>query len=163
MPDEQPAKKRSNNPNGKPPTNLDLEELEKLCGLQCTMEEMGAWFGLNARTMKVKASQPKYREVMQRGYAKGRISVRRNQMKLLEEGNATMGVWLGKQLLGQRDDPRDAPAAGGSCPPFIVEIAVDGQPPRDPGAAPDAADGPAGEGVPKPEPVPGAGGGEKIR
>ena len=24
-------------------------------------------------------------------------------MKLLEQGNATMGVWLGKQLLGQRD------------------------------------------------------------
>jgi len=24
-------------------------------------------------------------------------------MKLLEQGNATMGVWLGKQLLGQTD------------------------------------------------------------
>jgi len=24
-------------------------------------------------------------------------------MKLLEAGNATMAVWLGKQLLGQRD------------------------------------------------------------
>jgi hypothetical protein len=24
-------------------------------------------------------------------------------MKLLEDGNGTMGVWLGKQLLGQRD------------------------------------------------------------
>ena len=25
------------------------------------------------------------------------------QMKLLEQGNATMGIWLGKQLLGQTD------------------------------------------------------------
>ena len=40
---------------------------------------------------------------MTRGRAKGRISVRRMQMKLLEDGNATMGVWLGKQLLGQTD------------------------------------------------------------
>ena len=40
---------------------------------------------------------------MERGRAKGRISVRRHQMKLLEAGNATMAVWLGKQLLGQRD------------------------------------------------------------
>ena len=40
---------------------------------------------------------------MARGKAKGRISVRRMQMKLLENGNATMGAWLGKQLLGQRD------------------------------------------------------------
>ena len=40
---------------------------------------------------------------MERGKARGRISVRRMQMKLLEEGNATMGVWLGKQILGQVD------------------------------------------------------------
>jgi hypothetical protein len=40
---------------------------------------------------------------MQRGRARGRISVRRAQMKLLENGSGTMGVWLGKQILGQRD------------------------------------------------------------
>ena len=40
---------------------------------------------------------------MERGKGKGRISVRRMQMKLLEQGNATMGVWLGKQILGQTD------------------------------------------------------------
>ena len=27
-------------------------------------------------------------------------------MKLLEQGNATMGVWLGKQYLGQSDEIR---------------------------------------------------------
>src|SRR5262245_1172805 len=43
---------------------------------------------------------------MQRGKAKGRISVRRMQMKLLEQGNATMGVWLGKNILGQVDEIR---------------------------------------------------------
>jgi len=47
--------------------------------------------------------QRKFAEAMERGRAKGRISVRRHQMKLLEAGNATMAVWLGKQLLGQRD------------------------------------------------------------
>jgi hypothetical protein len=26
------------------------------------------------------------------------------QMKLLENGNATMGVWLGKNILGQTDE-----------------------------------------------------------
>ena len=40
---------------------------------------------------------------MERGRAKGKISVRRAQLKMLESGNGTMGVWLGKQLLGQRD------------------------------------------------------------
>ena len=40
---------------------------------------------------------------MARGKAKGRLSVRRAQMKLLESGNVVMAIWLGKQLLGQRD------------------------------------------------------------
>ncbi len=41
---------------------------------------------------------------MNRGRAHGRMSVRRKQMQmLLDESNPTMAVWLGKQLLGQRD------------------------------------------------------------
>lgn len=42
-----------------------------------------------------------------RGRHKGRLSVRREQFKLLQAGNATMGIWLGKQLLGQRDYDRE--------------------------------------------------------
>jgi hypothetical protein len=52
--------------------------------------------------------------VMERGKARGRVSVRRMQMKLLEAGNATMGVWLGKNILGQVDTVTvsgDAPLA----------------------------------------------------
>jgi hypothetical protein len=32
-----------------------------------------------------------------------KISIRRQQLKLAEAGNATMLIWLGKQVLGQRD------------------------------------------------------------
>jgi len=59
------------------------------------------WFGVSVRTIERRRKQRKFRDAMERGKAKGRISVRRLQMKLLEEGNATMGVWLGKQMLGQ--------------------------------------------------------------
>ena len=82
---------------------IDLTELEKLCVLQCTDEEIAAWFGTSTRTIERRRKEPKFAEVMERGKAKGRISVRRMQLKLLEGGNATMAVWLGKQLLGQRD------------------------------------------------------------
>jgi hypothetical protein len=85
-------------------TEIDLNELEKLCGLGCTDEEVGAWFGVSTRTIERRRLEPEFAEVMTRGKARGRISVRRMQMKLLEEGNATMGVWLGKQLLGQADE-----------------------------------------------------------
>ena len=82
---------------------IDLSELEKLAGLQCTDEEVAAWFGVSTRTIERRRLEPEFAEVMTRGKAKGRISVRRMQMKLPEEGNATMGVWLGKQILGQTD------------------------------------------------------------
>src|SRR5579864_7636811 len=102
-------KKRSNMPGGsrpgagRKPAKIDLLELEKLASLQCTDEEIASFFGVSTRTIESRRKQPQFAEAERRGKAKGRISVRRAQMKLLEGGNATMGVWLGKQLLGQRD------------------------------------------------------------
>jgi hypothetical protein len=83
--------------------HIDIAELEKLCAMQCTDEEIAAWFGVDRKTIEHRRKVPRFAQIMDRGKAKGRISVRRMQMKLLEQGNATMGVWLGKQLLGQRD------------------------------------------------------------
>ena len=83
--------------------DIDLNDLEKLCQLQCTDEEIGAFFNVSTRTIERRRLEPEFAEIMQRGKAKGRISIRRQQMKMLEEGNATMGVWLGKQILGQVD------------------------------------------------------------
>ena len=40
---------------------------------------------------------------MRRGKSKGRVNVRRAQMKLLDAGNPGMAIWMGKCLLGQRD------------------------------------------------------------
>jgi hypothetical protein len=83
---------------------IDLVELEKLCVLQCTDEELAAWFNVTTRTIERRRKKKSFAEVMARGRAKGRISVRRMQMKLLENGNATIGVWLGKNILGQTDE-----------------------------------------------------------
>ena len=88
---------------GRKPVSIDVVELEKLCTLQCTNEDLAAWFNCSVRTIETYCKKPEFAEVITRGRAKGRISVRRAQMKLLEAGNATMGVWLGKQFLGQRD------------------------------------------------------------
>jgi len=83
-------------------TALDLTELERLSEMQCTDEEIAAWFKVTTRTIERRRKNRAFAEVMDRGEAKGRISVRRMQMKLLEQGNA-IGVWLGKQILGQTD------------------------------------------------------------
>src|SRR5712671_4831324 len=85
---------------------IDMAELERLSAMQCTDEEIAAWFKVTTRTIERRRKNRRFAEVMERGKAKGRISVRRMQMKLLEQGNATMGVWLGKNILGQVDEIR---------------------------------------------------------
>jgi hypothetical protein len=88
---------------GRKPVQIDLTALEKLCSLHCTIQEIADWFQVSVRTIETRRKRPEFAAAMQLGYSKGRISVRRAQMKILESGNSTMGVWLGKQLLGQRD------------------------------------------------------------
>lgn len=107
---------------GRKPVEIDLEQLEKLASLQCTDEEIAAWFHCSSRTIEMRRKDPQFKEVMERGKAMGRISVRRAQMKLLEAGNATMGIWLGKTVLGQRDvTPIELTGANGSEIKFTRE------------------------------------------
>ena len=107
---------------GRKPIEIDFAQLEKLASLQCTDQEIAAWFHCTARTIEKRRKEPLFKEAMERGKAMGRISVRRAQMKLLEAGNATMGVWLGKQLLGQRDvTPIELTGSNGSAIKFSLE------------------------------------------
>lgn len=102
---------------------IDLEELEKLCQLNCTLEEIAAFFDTTSQTIKERmAANKAFREVVDRGRAKGRLSVRRMQMRLANEGNPTMCIWLGKQLLGQKDRMETATTAGAETPKLIVQV-----------------------------------------
>jgi precorrin-4 methylase len=83
--------------------SINLAELEKLAAMQCTDEEIAAWFNVSSRTIERRRKSPVFAETIVRGKAKGRISLRRAQLKILEQGNATMGIWLGKQYLEQAD------------------------------------------------------------
>src|SRR6266702_427874 len=103
---------------------IDLAELERLSAMQCTDEEVAAWFGVTTRTIERRRRNAKFAEVMNRGKAKGRISVRRMQMKLLEQGNATMGVWLGKNILNQVDEVRHELSGGLAYLSVILPRAV---------------------------------------
>ena len=99
---------------------IDSVELEKLCAMQATDEEIAAWFGVSTRTIERRRKVRKFADAMDRGRAKGRLSMRRMQMKLLEAGNATMGVWLGKQYLGQTDQIEQAAYRTIQCLPCRI-------------------------------------------
>jgi hypothetical protein len=88
---------------GRKAVKIDLVELEKLCYLQCSDENIASWYGVSVRTIKYRRKEPEFANAMRRGKTKGCVNIRRAQMKLLEGGNAAMAVWLGKSELGQRD------------------------------------------------------------
>ena len=88
---------------GRKAVKIDPVELEKLCGLQCTDEELAAWFGVSARTIERRRRQPAFGEAMERGRAKGRVSVRRMLFGQAAKGIPAAAIFLAKNLLGYRD------------------------------------------------------------
>ena len=90
---------------GRPKIELDIGNLEKLCRLNCTMPEIASYFDIPLRTLEDKyTNEPKVRNAINKGRNQGKLSLRRKQLQILDEtNNATMAIWLGKQLLGQRD------------------------------------------------------------
>lgn len=87
----------------RPESNIDLEELEKLCAMQCTDQEIASILGVSTRTIERRRKVQSFREAMERGKAKGRVSVRRNLFRLATSGNLGANIFLAKNLLGYKD------------------------------------------------------------
>jgi hypothetical protein len=87
----------------RPETKIDLVELEKLCSMQCTDEEIAAFFGVSTKTVERRRKVERFREIMDNAKAKGRISVRRSLFRLAANGNIAAAIFLAKNLLGYRD------------------------------------------------------------
>jgi len=84
---------------------IDTDALEKLAMLHCTGPEVAAFFECNQSTISRRLAKEPLKSVWERGWAKGNISIRRQQMQRAEAGDKTMLIWLGKQWLGQKDSP----------------------------------------------------------
>ena len=80
---------------------LDLKQIEGMAAIGCTQDEIGIILGFNARMFHGKRAD--VRAAYQAGAAKMRASLRRLQWGKAKEGNVTMMIWLGKQILGQKD------------------------------------------------------------
>jgi len=97
--------KKPNKKVGRPKTEIDLVELEKVCRLNCTMPEIAFYFNMPLRTLEDKfTNDEKVRNTIQKGRATGMLSLRRKQIQIMNDTNSTpMAIWLGKQILGQKD------------------------------------------------------------
>jgi len=87
----------------RPKVKIDLAELEKLCVMQCADDEVAAFFGVSTRTIERRRQVKKFNDIMDRGKAKGRLSVRRHLFRLAGGGNVAAAIFLSKNLLGYKD------------------------------------------------------------
>lgn len=89
----------------RPRKEIDKKQFENLCGLQCTKEEICAWFEITDKTLDAwckRTYRQSFSVVFAQKRGRGKISLRRSQFKLAEK-NANMAIWLGKQYLDQKE------------------------------------------------------------
>lgn len=84
---------------GRKEKDLDIEQIRELAHIQCTQSEIAAVMRCSVDTL-----DRRYAETIREGREVGKMSLRRAQYKKALEGNPAMLIWLGKHILGQRDE-----------------------------------------------------------
>lgn len=93
---------------GRPKIEIDKNEFEKLCALQCTLTEIAEWFKCSEDTIErwcKRTYSETFADTYKKKSAKGKISLRRKQFEVANAGNVSMLIWLGRNWLDQKDDP----------------------------------------------------------
>ena len=89
----------------RPRIEIDKEQFEKLCGIQCTLVEIAGYFKCSEDTIEnwcKREYHSNFSDIFRQKRSTGQISLRRAQFRMAET-NPTMAIWLGKQYLGQTE------------------------------------------------------------
>ena len=108
----------------RPLKQIPKDDFEKLCGLQCTKEEICSFFDVTDKTLEnwcKRTYERGFSEVFQEKRGLGKISLRRAQFELAKK-NAAMAIFLGKNYLGQRDTPAITETFSGQDDPLSAAI-----------------------------------------
>ena len=119
---------------GYPPQKIDWEQVKKLCAIQCTRDEIAACLGCSHDTLQrasLRDHKKQFIELRDEWAEGGKCSLRRKQW-LLADKNAAMAIFLGKQMLGQKDDYKNFHSAS-----MVQEIVHYGDKPTGPWQKPD--------------------------
>ena len=90
----------------KPLYQADWQQIDKMCAISCTGEEMASVLGVDYDTLVAACKRDhksRFSEYIKQKSLGGKMSLRRKQYTTAMEGNVTMLIWLGKNLLGQVD------------------------------------------------------------
>ena len=110
---------------GRRAVKIDLAELERLCSIQCTDQELASFFEVDVRTIERRKKNARFTAALERGRAKGRLSVRRMLFALAAKGNVAAAIFLAKNLLGYKDyfsNEHSGPEGGPSTRNVLTEV-----------------------------------------
>ena len=87
---------------GRPRAKIDPDAVLVLARIHCTQAEIAAVLGCSVDTLA-----RRFADTIKKGQDEGKASLRRMQYKAASDGNPTMLIWLGKQLLGQHEPTQE--------------------------------------------------------
>lgn len=82
----------------RPKLNINAKEVEKLAAIGCTAKEIADFYGCAGTSIS-----RGFAVEMIKGKSNCKMQLRKAQMKTALSGNVSMQIWLGKQMLGQKD------------------------------------------------------------
>lgn len=85
---------------GRPKIEINYKLAEKLASILCTQSEIAHILEVSSRTL---SRDKEFCRLYKKAVDVGKMSLRREQFKLAQAGNASMLIWLGKVYLGQRE------------------------------------------------------------
>lgn len=121
------VKMEKTNKGGRPRFDFSdkIRLVRNLASIQCTDEEIAAGIGCSQDTLaRGRKRDQELDAAIIEGRANGRMSLRRAQYQKALDGNPTMLIWLGKQILGQRERV-DIDSAADEAPEAIKVQVVD--------------------------------------
>lgn len=89
----------------RPLKEIDADLVEKLASVGCTVEEVALVCDCSRDTL-----ERRFAANIAKGRAEGRTSLRKLQWDSARSGNVTMQIFLGKVVLGQREDAAEIEA-----------------------------------------------------
>jgi AraC-like DNA-binding protein len=92
---------------GPPATIINWQQVDLLCQIQCTGEEISSVLGMHYDTLQRACKRDfkvTFAEYSEQKRNAGNASLRRAQWKAANAGNTAMLIWLGKQHLNQSDN-----------------------------------------------------------
>lgn len=89
--------------NGRPKETIDIKLFESFVSFGATDIEMAGYFGISVDVLARIKNEPEFRRIYETTTCKRRMSLRRKQYELANQGNTAMLIWLGKTELKQSD------------------------------------------------------------